>query len=339
MRKNFKYLIIIIILVGLMIIAGVYYWQEQSIKTPIGQSSEKRAAGNTDSKKKIEPVIDKTVLANNQTYEQAIKSGEVSKCDEMIGDDQKDLCVKLLAVNLANYELCNHIKNKDTLAACQDRVNYEIAVQQKDLKPCQQIKQENLSTSCVINVISQEQYSVEDCQQLPDRQKDICLNYILFNKAISNDDVLLCQGIPSEEDKTGCMRFIFNKKENLAACEEYTDDMQAICVQTVSNNLAIQNQDISLCDKISDLDIQKECKSVVDGLADSDNDQLSNSQEEVYNTNPNKPDTDDDGLSDYEEVAVYETDPNNSDTDSDGYSDGEEVKSGFNPNGEGMLID
>ncbi len=41
-------------------------------------------------------------------------------------------------------------------------------------------------------------------------------------------------------------------------------------------------------------------------------------------------DSDQDGLSDEEEIA-YGTDPNNRDTDGDGYSDGAEVKSGYDP--------
>lgn len=41
-------------------------------------------------------------------------------------------------------------------------------------------------------------------------------------------------------------------------------------------------------------------------------------------------DTDNDGLSDKEEI-IYGTDPNNPDTDGDGYSDGDEVNSGYDP--------
>lgn len=70
---------------------------------------------------------------------------------------------------------------------------------------------------------------------------------------------------------------------------------------------------------------------------DSDSDGLSDEQEKLYNTNPNNPDTDGDGLSDYEEIKVYQTDPNNPDTDGDGIEDGEEVRSGTNPKGRGRL--
>jgi hypothetical protein len=42
-------------------------------------------------------------------------------------------------------------------------------------------------------------------------------------------------------------------------------------------------------------------------------------------------DTDDDGLSDDDEVNIYGTDPNNPDTDGDGYLDGVEVENGYDP--------
>lgn len=48
-------------------------------------------------------------------------------------------------------------------------------------------------------------------------------------------------------------------------------------------------------------------------------------------------DSDNDNLSDSLE-AYYGTNPNNPDTDSDGYKDGDEVKNGYNPNGPGKAI-
>ncbi|MFA6028102.1 MAG: hypothetical protein WC752_04220 [Patescibacteria group bacterium] len=72
---------------------------------------------------------------------------------------------------------------------------------------------------------------------------------------------------------------------------------------------------------------------------DSDFDGLSDDAEATYETDPNKKDTDDDGLSDREEVKVYLTDPNRPDTDNDGFKDGAEVDGGYNPKGSGYLID
>lgn len=61
------------------------------------------------------------------------------------------------------------------------------------------------------------------------------------------------------------------------------------------------------------------------GLADDDQDGLSNEEEAILGTNPNNADSDGDGLSDYDEVRIHGTDPMNPDTDGDGLSDSFEV--------------
>ena len=57
---------------------------------------------------------------------------------------------------------------------------------------------------------------------------------------------------------------------------------------------------------------------------DDDEDGVLNFLEEMYHTDPQNPDTDGDGLTDYEEMAVTGTDPTLADTDGNGTSDGEE---------------
>ena len=75
----------------------------------------------------------------------------------------------------------------------------------------------------------------------------------------------------------------------------------------------------------------------VEGSADPDKDGLTNDQELQQGTDPNKADTDGDGLTDGDEVRKYRTDPLNSDTDGDTYQYGAEVKAGYNPRGSGKL--
>jgi probable HAF family extracellular repeat protein len=67
--------------------------------------------------------------------------------------------------------------------------------------------------------------------------------------------------------------------------------------------------------------------------SDTDNDGLSDSEEiNFYATDPLDPDSDKDGLSDGDEVTVYATDALKADTDSDGLTDGGEVNTfGTNP--------
>lgn len=64
---------------------------------------------------------------------------------------------------------------------------------------------------------------------------------------------------------------------------------------------------------------------------DYDKDGLNLKQEYDYDTNPFEKDSDEDGLSDGEEISIYQTDPTDEDTDSDDMCDGTEVKAGLDP--------
>ena len=64
---------------------------------------------------------------------------------------------------------------------------------------------------------------------------------------------------------------------------------------------------------------------VAGGGNDRDGDGLTNGDENVYGTDADDYDTDDDGVSDGDEVLIYFTDPLNPDTDGDGLSDGTEI--------------
>lgn len=72
---------------------------------------------------------------------------------------------------------------------------------------------------------------------------------------------------------------------------------------------------------------------------DTDRDGLTDDEEQQLGTDTNRSDTDADGLADRAEVSVYKTNPLVGDSDADGILDGPEVKSGKNPNGDGLLLD
>lgn len=72
-------------------------------------------------------------------------------------------------------------------------------------------------------------------------------------------------------------------------------------------------------------------EGVSDADADCDSDGLSNIREFELGTKPFNPDTDNDGLTDGDEVNIYGTDPLKYDTDDDGISDGDEIAMGTDP--------
>ena len=67
------------------------------------------------------------------------------------------------------------------------------------------------------------------------------------------------------------------------------------------------------------------------GECDDDGDNLTNNEEASLGTDPNDPDTDNDGLDDGTEVNTTGTDPLNDDTDGDGILDGTEVTNTTDP--------
>jgi hypothetical protein len=72
--------------------------------------------------------------------------------------------------------------------------------------------------------------------------------------------------------------------------------------------------------------------------SDADGDSLTASQEAELNTDPALPDTDEDGLTDGQEVLEIETAPLAPDTDGDGVLDGDEVAQGTDPLDGGVVV-
>lgn len=70
---------------------------------------------------------------------------------------------------------------------------------------------------------------------------------------------------------------------------------------------------------------------------DSDLDGLSDVEEKQLGTDSKSPDTDNDGILDYDEAKTFGTNPLKADTDGDGVIDGEEVRMMTNPKGPGKL--
>jgi len=75
----------------------------------------------------------------------------------------------------------------------------------------------------------------------------------------------------------------------------------------------------------------KDSKDTPNPLNDTDLDGLVDDKEREWGTDPTDPDTDNDNLSDNQEVTWKKSDPLDSDTDNDGLNDFNEVLKGTNP--------
>jgi len=66
---------------------------------------------------------------------------------------------------------------------------------------------------------------------------------------------------------------------------------------------------------------------------DKDNDGIEADTEKNNGTSDASPDTDRDGVSDFEEIHFWFSDPSKRDSDGDSYTDGDEIQGGFSPSG------
>lgn len=214
MKKNLKYIIIMLFLVIIITIGGLlFYYQNktdtnrEATQNPITQNqSTTIEEANT---KEINKIIDK----DNEIYKSASEEGNIDKCSEMSADDQKDSCVKLIAIKLNDVALCEKINNKEALVSCKDYIYYTLAKKDNDLELCKKINEEHLNNLCVTAIISGLQYSEEKCEQLEGAQKDTCLTHVLYQEAMEKKDISICEKIPGENN-IECISSVISRSFN-----------------------------------------------------------------------------------------------------------------------------
>jgi len=102
-------------------------------------------------------------------------------------------------------------------------------------------------------------------------------------------------------------------------------------VGVTCNNLPFSDQDNDGMSDYWEQSYGLDHTNPADASQDLDQDGLSNLDEYLADTNPTIPDSDGDGLTDYEEVSIYGTNPNNTDTDNDQLPDQWEISVGLDP--------
>ncbi len=127
-----------------------------------------------------------------------------------------------------------------------------------------------------------------------------------------------------------------NDLDGLTNLEEYNRGTNPIVADTDSGGVNDGDEVLNGTDPLNPADdgvVSSYSPPKKESPTDSDGDGLSDIREKHYGTNPHDPDTDRDGINDYDEIFKYKTNPNSSDTDLDGLNDYDEIfKYKTNPN-------
>lgn len=172
-----------------------------------------------------------------------------------------------------------------------------------------------------------------------------------FNELIGKSEVIDDMGINNNSENEAAGNQDDYYQELIKGCEKFKGSVMTTdygcCVQSVE---IIQRNNYVLDPQM--LDPQNDCPEGFQGNSllcrgsyswcepvdkEVDENVSASSTEENMNLDiSGNLDSDDDGLTDVDEMK-YGTDANNPDSDGDGYLDGNEVRNGFNPMGEGKL--
>lgn len=171
------------------------------------------------------------------------------------------------------------------------------------------------------------------CDHIIDSElKTQCLETLSSQMAIANKNLNQCMAITADNLKQNCLIGILQQQTDLKFCDSLVAVQKVLCQDLIYTNLAINYNDITLCNQIMDENYKTNCQISLKNLPqDSDQDGLLDIEEISYGLNPFAVDSDNDNLGDLAEIRQYKTDPVNKDTDNDSIDDDQEIRLGTNP--------
>jgi len=113
---------------------------------------------------------------NNKIYSLAKSSQDPSKCASISVPYTRNLCYKLIAIDLSDSKVCDSIDSEEIKIDCQDYIIFNKAKEKKNLKTCTQI-QTSLKSSCIYQIMGANNFQEEACDVLDGDNKKTCLDY------------------------------------------------------------------------------------------------------------------------------------------------------------------
>lgn len=268
--------------------------------------------------------------------------GSIESLPDVPGDCAKIGDAKLRENCFNRKKLSNILYGEKNIKSCleftdlsfRDDCLFRMAKKETDINYCQKIPGKRNRESCiqevaignnnakVCDVFSGEPYETRECKDrvkaanVGSEAKDtLPVNYCANIKTLEYGKLCVQNAIRSGKaltGETGNTGF----EESWSAFILYRDASK----EEDCRKISFKGGRLACLEKIKHPDYQ---------YFDYDNDTINDDRELWFGIDPSKPDTDGDGLSDYEEMGNYGTDPVQPDTDSDGLSDYDEIRKHF----------
>jgi len=230
---------------------------------------------------------------------------------------------ELMRTNQAKF--FTNLKNSHPEYSAEQLEFFSAAAAQKDMSGCRARNDRDSCISAVAFIAGVNGV----CGEINDKAGQIeCSNNVLDERA--GPEIEKCQTYSTDNLKSQCFIIIFSVYKQPADCAGLkVEATKKICESVTAYQVALEKQDHGLCDSISNEALKSYCSKVVAEKA-------AKIVEKLIDKNK---DSDGDGLSDFDELNKYFTDPSKADTDGDSYTDSAEIGGGYNPCGDGKLLD
>jgi len=249
-------------------------------------------------------------------------------CEEILNEQEKSDCFNQAYRNEAaisqNLEDCLKVIDYDLRNQC----IYKMA-REREIGDCFKIADHHLQEICIQDIgIERREESFCDGFISEPHEYEECVDRIRAFKAGDDADFSQCVGIKTLEYQGLCIHNIL-KNGDLTCYDIDNKELRDKCVSDMTYAFALEKK---YCERIPDPIYKKACFIKVANPdqrhIDSDGDGLYDNKELWFQTNPFDTDTDDDGLTDYEEIIEIHSNPIDPDTDDDGLSDYDEIQIG-----------
>jgi hypothetical protein len=190
-------LIIVLSFLAFLFLAGFFIFSNF-----ISNRSEKALMQNQAQPEKNNPNGEKTAVAqkmeikidlakdkNGAALLSAEEKKDAGECLKLSGA-AINTCLSLLAASLQNKSFCAQIADKTEMEKCSDMAIFKKALFLGDANVCAEITEESIKKSCVINIVEKNKLAKKDCENLAEKEKTYCLDYLklmednkIFNSA------------------------------------------------------------------------------------------------------------------------------------------------------------
>lgn len=278
-------LIVIIVIGGLVIWRG-YTPDAQTPDVVIGTDKPDGPKGFAEP---VEPPPKEKAKINSNAMSDALRSGNIEDCSKIVFDeDLMGQCQDNLSyaniLKSGDLSLCDSLHDEILRTQCHNKIYTSTAIDKRDSTLCEMIVDPAVAQLCkdqVQTILSRYAQSIDECDTINSAElKQQCQDTFELQSSAETLNLENCDNISDEKLADQCRATVTQNikvveqsqqaaqsaqvaktpQEVLVVCDSLTGARETACKDAVYPDLAIEEMDLSYCDKISENSVSAQCR-------------------------------------------------------------------------------